>query len=196
MPVLPQPRTGFEQLDPFPEPTVSSDTPTSVPTQFSPPPPRSPAAPTEPTLESKKSKFKSSLIELLGGGTGYVYAALTPSVRLFMTVISHSGSFVSILGLLLTVLVAKNDIVLVITPIYILRENQAESFPGSGAWVAVVGSSGSLPTTLTFNHVPAKFPGFPRHIESEGAEAAIVVPSYFQSLKRETIPPIIRSTAV
>lgn len=59
------------------------------------------------------------------------YVTLTPSVRLFLTIIDRSGSFLSVLGLPLTVLVSKNNIALVITSIYTLRENQAESFPGS-----------------------------------------------------------------
>lgn len=59
------------------------------------------------------------------------YVALTPSVRLFLTVIDHLGSFVSVLGIPLTAFIAKNDIVLVITSVYTLTENQTESFPGS-----------------------------------------------------------------
>lgn len=43
------------------------------------------------------------------------------------------------------------------------------------AWIVVIGSSGSLATTIPFVYVLVKFPGFLRHIKSEGAEAAIVV---------------------
>lgn len=39
----------------------------------------------------------------------------------------------------------------------------------------MVGSSGSLATTLAFIYVLIKFPSFLRHIKAEGAEAAIVV---------------------
>ncbi|KAF9647726.1 hypothetical protein BDM02DRAFT_3067110, partial [Thelephora ganbajun] len=67
------------------------------------------------------------------------------------------GIFISVLGLPLTALVAKNNIVI------------------CDAWIIVVGSSGSLATTVAFIHVLIKFPGFLRHIKSEGAEAAIVV---------------------
>ncbi|KAF9777923.1 hypothetical protein BJ322DRAFT_1015308 [Thelephora terrestris] len=67
------------------------------------------------------------------------------------------GTFISILGLPLTALVARNDLVL------------------CDAWIVVVGSSASLATTIAFVHVLVKFPGFLRHIKSEGAEAAIVV---------------------
>lgn len=67
------------------------------------------------------------------------------------------GSFVSVLGLPLTALIAKNDLVL------------------CDAWIVVVGSSASLATTLAFVYVLIKFPGFLHHIKSGGAEAAIVV---------------------
>ena len=39
----------------------------------------------------------------------------------------------------------------------------------------MVGSSGSLATTIAFIYVLIKFPNFLHHIKSEGAEAAIVV---------------------
>lgn len=39
----------------------------------------------------------------------------------------------------------------------------------------MVGSSGSLATTIAFIHVLIKFPGFLRHIKSEGADATIVI---------------------
>lgn len=42
----------------------------------------------------------------------------------------------------------------------------------------MVGSSGSLATTIAFIYVLAKFPGFLRHIKSEGAEAPIVLQLY------------------
>lgn len=67
------------------------------------------------------------------------------------------GSFISVLGLPLTALITRNDLVL------------------CDAWIVVVGSSASLVTTIAFIYVLVKFPGFLRHIKSEGAEAAIVV---------------------
>ena len=51
--------------------------------------------------------------------------------RSFLTVIDHSGSFVSILGLPLTALIAKNNIVIVIASIRTLEDNQTESLAGS-----------------------------------------------------------------
>ena len=52
--------------------------------------------------------------------------------RSFLTpVIDHLGSFVSILGLPLTALVAKNDIVIVIVSIRTLKDYQTESLTGS-----------------------------------------------------------------
>ena len=90
-------------------------------------------------------------------------------------IIDHSGSFVAILGLPLAALVARNDIVTVITSIHALGEVKLNTSGQCDAWIVVVGSSGSLATTIAFIYVLAKFPGFLRHIKSEGAEAAIVL---------------------
>jgi hypothetical protein len=51
---------------------------------------------------------------------------LSSSVRLILTIIDHSGSFVAILGLPLAALVTRNDIVTVITFIRALGRGHAE----------------------------------------------------------------------
>jgi hypothetical protein len=90
-------------------------------------------------------------------------------------IIDYSGSFVSILVLLLAALVTRNDIMTVITSTCALGRGKAESFPDSATlgslWSAHLGRS----LTIAYIHALAKFPGVLSHIKSEGVETAIVL---------------------
>lgn len=84
------------------------------------------------------------------------------------------GTMVSIVGLPLTVMITRKELMAVrvnyrYLSFLILTIDQCE------AWVFLVGSSASLATTLCFIYVLVRFPIFIRHVKAEGADPSVVV---------------------
>lgn len=87
----------------------------------------------------------------------------------------NTGSMVAVLGMPLTTLVTRGDIDTV-------RSNFSVTFAvfifwnaQCLAWIFLAGSSAGTFTNVLFLYVLARFPGFIRHVKSEGAEPDVVV---------------------
>lgn len=109
----------------------------------------------------------------------------------FLCSLSTIGTLVSIIGLPLTVMITRKELMEVRVTCFffcfsVLIHDQCE------AWVFLVGSTASLTTTLCFIYVLVLFPIFIRHVKAEGADPDVVVRlSTFYNLN---VSPIVMVT--